>query len=110
VPFEQFMPRPFSIGNVQKFAPLAPGVYGLSNAREWIYIGVSENIRSSLLEHLETRSSPLMKRQPTGFVYEVVCPGDEWARQDRLIQEYEPTCNRSHQALTGPPEQAPQKE
>jgi predicted GIY-YIG superfamily endonuclease len=109
VPFEQFMPRPFSIDNVQKFAPRARGVYGLSNAREWIYIGVSENIRGSLLEHLEARSSQLMKRQPTGFVYEV-CPGDECARQDRLIQEYEPTCNRSHQALTGPPERAPQKE
>jgi hypothetical protein len=109
VPFEQFMPRPFSIDNVQKFAPLAPRVYGLSNAREWIYIGVSENIRGSLLEHLEARSSQLMKRQPTGFVYEV-CPGDECARQDLLIQEYEPTCNRSHQALTGPPERASQKE
>lgn len=109
MPFEQFMPRPFSINNVQKFAPLAPGVYGLSNAREWIYIGVSENIRGSLLEHLEGRSSRLMKRQPTGFVYEV-CAGDEWARQDRLIQEYEPTCNRSHQGLTGPPERVPEKE
>ncbi|HEY6345467.1 MAG TPA: hypothetical protein VIY49_28555 [Bryobacteraceae bacterium] len=109
MPFEQFMPRPFSIGNVQKFAPPAPGVYGLSNAREWIYIGVSGNIRGSLLEHLEARSSQLMKRQPTGFVYEV-CPGDECARQDRLIQEYEPTCNRTHGALTGPPERAPQKE
>lgn len=109
MPFEQFMPRPFSIGNVQRFAPPAPGVYGLSNAREWIYIGVSENIRGSLLEHLEARSSQLMKRQPTGFVYEV-CRGDECARQDRLIQEYEPTCNRSHWALTRPPERAPQKE
>jgi hypothetical protein len=109
VPFEQFMPRRFSIDNVQRFAPLAPGVYGLSNAREWIYIGVSENIRGSLLEHLEARSSGLMKRQPTGFVYEV-CPGYEWARQDRLVQEYEPTCNRSHRALEGPPERAPEKE
>jgi predicted GIY-YIG superfamily endonuclease len=109
VPFEQFMPRPFSINNVQTFAPLAPGVYGLSNAREWIYIGVSENIRGSLLEHLEARSSRLMKRQPTGFVYEV-CLGDECVRQDRLIQEYEPTCNRSHRGLTGPPERVPEKE
>lgn len=93
MPFEQFMPRPFSIDCVQKFAPLAAGVYGLSNAREWIYIGVSGNIRGTLLEHLKASSSRLMKQEPTGFVYEV-CPGNECARQDRLIQEYEPSCNR----------------
>ncbi len=36
----------------------------------------------------------LMKRQPTGFVFEV-CDGARLsARQDRLVLEYEPFCNR----------------
>jgi predicted GIY-YIG superfamily endonuclease len=95
MPFEQFMPRSFSAEAVRSFAPPAPGVYGISNSREWIYIGVSENIQAALLEHLQVRSSALMKRQPTGFVYEVCRRGDGCARQDRLIQEYEPACNRN---------------
>ena len=76
------------------YAPTAPGVYGISNAREWIYIGESDNIRGALLALLQDLYTSLMKRQPTGFVYEV-CEGTRrTARQDRLVLEYEPTCNR----------------
>lgn len=94
MPFDQFTPRPFSSGAIRSFAPLSPGVYGISNAREWIYIGVSDNIQASLLEHLDTLNSSLMKRQPAGFVYEVCDHGQGRERQDRLIREYEPFCNR----------------
>jgi excinuclease UvrABC nuclease subunit len=77
------------------YAPSSPGVYGISNAREWIYIGESDNIRLTLLEHLRDVYTSAMKRQPTGFVYEV-CEGIRRSvRQDRLIHEYEPTCNRN---------------
>ncbi|SRR5579871_2244027 len=109
MPFEQFIPRPFSIEGVRTFAPLAPGVYGLSNAREWVYIGVSANIRGALLEHLERAGSRQTKPHPTGFVYEV-CRDNECARQDRLIQEYEPSCNRSRGVLANAREAAPRKE
>jgi len=76
------------------YAPLTAGVYGISNAREWIYIGEATNIQGALLGHLRDVSTPLMGRQPVGFVFEV-CGGERRsARQGSLVLEYEPACNR----------------
>ena len=94
MPFDQFTPRPFSAGAVHTYAPTTSGVYGISNAREWIYIGETDNIQDTLLTHLQEPDTPLMKRQPTGFVFEVCGHAGRPARQDRLVLEYEPTCNR----------------
>jgi hypothetical protein len=69
------------------------GVYGISNAREWIYIGESDNIQGSLLTHLQELRTALMKREPTGFVFEVCDPASRSSRQDRLVVEYGPACN-----------------
>jgi predicted GIY-YIG superfamily endonuclease len=69
-------------------------VYGISNAREWIYIGETENIQSSLLNHLHEINTTLKKREPTGFVFEVCDQAHRSSRQDRLIGEYGPACNR----------------
>lgn len=66
----------------------------MSNAREWIYIGESDDIQAALLSHLQETDSALMKKQPTGFVFEVCDPAGRPARQDRLVFEYEPACNR----------------
>jgi hypothetical protein len=95
MPFEQFTPRRFTTDGIRAFAPAEAGVYGISNAREWLYIGVSENIQGALLNHLDDRHTTLMKREPTGFVFEVCSQGRGPGRQDRLILEYEPTCNRN---------------
>jgi hypothetical protein len=94
MPFERFFPRPFTPDAVRTYVPIASGVYGVSNAREWIYIGESDNIRDALLTHLDDPHSSLMKRDPTGFVFEVCDQGGRPARQDRLVLEYEPICNR----------------
>ena len=94
MPFEQLIPRPLSLVAVQAYAPNTSGVYGISNAREWIYIGETDNIRGTLLAHLQQPATSLMKRQPTGFVFEVCDGVRRPARQDRLVLEYEPTCNR----------------
>jgi hypothetical protein len=99
MPFEQLTPREFTPVAIQTYAPGASGVYGISNAREWIFIGQADDIRGSLLGHLQDRATSLMKSLPTGFVYEICDPGRRSARQDRLISEYEPTCNR-HPART----------
>ena len=53
MPFEQLVPRPLMATAVQRYAPIAPGVYGISNAREWIYIGETDNIQGALLTHLQ---------------------------------------------------------
>lgn len=94
MPFEQLTPRPFIAGAVRSYAPAAPGVYGISNSREWIYIGIADNIQDALLHHLEDVHTHLMKRQPTGFVFELCTGNHRSQRQDRLVLEFEPVCNR----------------
>jgi hypothetical protein len=93
MPFEHLTPRPFVPGAIHTYAPVASGVYGISNAREWIYIGQTDDIRSALLTHLSEYQSPLMKSKPAGFVFEVCDRGRRSDRQDRLVHEYGPTCN-----------------
>ncbi len=94
MPFNQFTPRNFTNDAVQMYAPVLSGVYGISNAREWIYIGETDNIQSSLMSHLHEINTKLMKRVPTGFVFEVCDQAHRAARQDRLVTEYGPACNR----------------
>ena len=94
MPFEQPIPRPFIPVDVQTYAPVAPGIYGISNYREWLYIGETDNIQSALLAHLWESDTPLTKGQPTEFVFEICELPLRFARQDRLILECEPTCNR----------------
>lgn len=93
MPFDQHVPRPFTTAGVGQFAPAAPGLYGVSNSREWIYIGETDDIRGALLAWLGQPKSALMTRIPTGFVFESRQTGRP-GRQDRLILEYEPICNR----------------
>ena len=94
MPFDQIFPRCFTVPSVREYAPASSGVYGISNAREWIYIGETDNIRESLLGHLGEMNNSLMSRRPTGFVFEVCDRVMRPQRQDRLVLEYEPTCNR----------------
>jgi len=94
MPFEQLVPRPFTSQSVRTYAPAVAGLYGVSNAREWIYIGVANNIQGALLGHLDAPGTSLMRRAPSGFVFEVCDEMSCAARQDRLVLEYEPTCNR----------------
>ncbi len=94
MPFAQIIPRPLSSSAVQAYAPASSGVYGISNAHEWIFISESDNIRIALLGHLRELDTVLMKRQPTGFVFEVCETPGRSSRKDRLVQEYAPICNR----------------
>ena len=79
---------------MHKNAPPVSGVYGISNAREWIFIGTAEDIRATLLGHLAEQGTFLKSRAPTGFTYEICSPDVRVARQNWLVLEYEPTCNR----------------
>jgi hypothetical protein len=94
MPFEHLIPRPFAPMAIQAYAPVTSGVYGISNALEWIYIGETDDIQAALLTHLSEFASPLMLSKPAGFVFEVCDRGRRSARQDRLVREYGPTCNR----------------
>lgn len=94
MPFNPFITRSFTVVSVSTNAPAGSGIYGVTNAREWIYIGQSDNIQDSLLRHLQKNDSVLMKEQPTGYIFELCDPAGCSARWDRLVREYEPRCNR----------------
>jgi hypothetical protein len=93
MPFEGFTPRSFTAASVRANAPAGSGIYGVSNAREWIYIGESDNIQASLIHTLDQSDSSVLKRYPTGFVFELCIPTERLSRQSRLILEYAPVCN-----------------
>jgi hypothetical protein len=94
MPFENCIARVFTNTSIYRDAPAVSGVYGISNAREWIYVGETDNIQARLMEHLQEDSTLLTDRQPTGFAYETCPPYSRIARQSRLVQELEPVCNR----------------
>jgi hypothetical protein len=94
MPFTQIIPRPFGAVAIRTYAPSVSGVYGISNSQQWIYIGETDDIKGALLAHLKEHDTSVSQKGPTGFVYEVCDPGRRAGRQDRLVSEYEPACNR----------------
>jgi hypothetical protein len=93
VSFAECAPRSFTVVSIQKNAPESSGVYGLSNDREWIFIGEASNIRARLLEHLNEVNTAVGARRPTGFVFELCSPLDCLARQRALSRQFNPICN-----------------
>ncbi|MGA3095873.1 MAG: hypothetical protein ABSF25_05420 [Bryobacteraceae bacterium] len=100
MPFEHHGSRAFTVTSVLKNAPAASGVYGLSNAIEWIYVGESANLQGCLLTHLRG-GDPALARTPTGFTYELSGSADRVARQNRLVRELDPVHNRRMDAMSG---------
>jgi hypothetical protein len=94
MPFSELEPLPFTSVAIEAHAPVASGVYGILNAQGWVYVGEAEDIRAALLTHLQDLGESVMARAPTGFVFEVCDGAARPARQDRLVFEYEPPCNR----------------
>ena len=70
-----------------------PGVYGLSNAREWVFVGAADDIQAALMVHLRECNTVLKSRAPTGFTFEVCHPSQSAARVSRLVKELSPVCN-----------------
>lgn len=91
MPFEQLIPRVLTLRGIQMYAPSVSGVYGITNAHEWICIGQADNIREALSIHLRDDLAALMVRQPVGFVFEACVEPYRSARKDRLTWEYSPT-------------------
>jgi hypothetical protein len=95
MPFENSVAHSFIASSIRAHAPSAPGVYGISNAREWLLIGTAGDIQAALYSHLQAKDAVLAGRYPTGFVYEI-CNSTEVlaARHDRLVTQYAPVCNQ----------------
>ncbi len=89
MPFESRFARAFTAVNIEREAPAASGVYGVSNAKNWLFIEETENIRASLMGYLADSSS-LAADSPSGFSFELSPSYNRTARRDRLIAELAP--------------------
>ncbi len=98
MPFENCFGRVFTAVTIQREAPEASGVYGISNSRRWLYIAETENIRASLMGYL-TDSDANSLDPPAGFSFELSPAYNRTARCDRLISELTPLQNQSVPAL-----------
>jgi hypothetical protein len=93
MPFQYSLAHAFVTRSIRAHAPATSGVYGISNRREWLFIGSTNNIQATLLEYSAEGNALLAGREPTGFNFEVCGPDTYGVRQQRLIQEYHPVCN-----------------
>lgn len=76
-------------------APASSGVYALFNEGQWIYIGEGVDIQARLLAHLRDSHNECVNRSnPAFFAYEPVGSLTRVARQDQLIVEMNPSCNK----------------
>lgn len=98
MPFENCFGRVFTAVTIQREAPEASGVYGISNSRRWLYIAETENIRASLMGYL-AESAANSQDPPAGFSFELSPSYNRAARRDRLIAELAPLQNQSEPAL-----------
>jgi len=93
LPFESRFARAFTAVNIEREAPAASGVYGISNAKSWIFIDETENIRGSLMEYL-ANSSGSPANPPSGFSFELSPFYNRTARRDRPNAELAPIQKR----------------
>lgn len=94
MPFENHGNRSFTAVSIGKNAPSAPGVYGLANAHQWIYVGETGDIQAELLRHLQNPHAFLKEHPPSGFTYELISGVQRIERQNQLVLELEPIGNR----------------
>lgn len=83
----------FTPASIRQNAPPHPGIYALSNAREWVFVAETEDVQAALRAHLSAPGTRLRAAAPTGFTFELCDGGLRRARVSRLILELSPTCN-----------------
>ncbi len=75
-------------------APAKSGVYLLHNSSRCLYIGESDNIRQTLLQHLRGDNSAINSAitlfDPNGFSFELQSDVARARRKDQLSSELEP--------------------
>ena len=94
MPFANHGNRSFTMISVDKNGPAASGVYGLSNASHWIYVGEAANIHAELFKHLKHPNTFLRGHSPSGFTYELSSAGNRAERRNQLVVELQPIGNR----------------
>ena len=92
--FQFTIPHTFSKTSIHAHAPAASGVYGISNAAQWIYIGEADDIQGTLLGHLGEYGGQINAHLPTGFSFELCDRPTMTGRHQRLVTKYSPILNR----------------
>ena len=107
MPFPNQTSQPFTGLGITLNAPTVAGVYGLFKsgsglARTWVWVGESSNIRQRLFQHLNNNGRDdseldpsercIKRQQPTKYVYEETLFAG--TREEQLIEELDPVCNR----------------
>jgi len=84
----------FDYGNITSFVPAQSGVYAIYNQQIWIYVGEGQDIRDRLLAHLRGDNACITNCVPTAFQFETVGASQRVVRQDALILQLKPACNK----------------
>lgn len=83
----------FTPASIRQNAPPYSGVYALSNAREWLFVGGADDVQAALRAHFGEIGTRLRTAAPTGFTVELCDAGERSARLARLIYDLSPACN-----------------
>ncbi len=99
MPFARHSGYSFTPASIRQNAPPWGGIYGLSNAQAWIFIGAAEDIRAALLDHVNGRDQTPDFHSVTGFTFEVCDTVERSRRCIRLIEELRPVVRDGAQGL-----------
>ena len=83
----------FTFEAVRRKAPNASGVYTIYTARQWVYVGESDDIRQSLFEHLNAPGACMKRRGPLSYSFELVPAAERATRRQALVTALVPACN-----------------
>jgi len=93
MPFENHGNRAFTAMAIDKNAPAASGVFGLSNAWQWIYVGETSNIQAELRRLLQRPNQLLRDNIASGYTFELSPAEHRVERQSQLVRELRPVGN-----------------
>jgi len=87
----------FTFEAVRQKAPNASGVYTIYTARQWVYVGESDDIQQSLFRHLNEPNASINRFGPLSFSFELATADERQARRRVLIAQLEPACTSALQ-------------
>jgi len=93
MPFAQQTPRAFNRVNIEVIRMGQLGVYGLFKEGVWVYVGKGD-IRKRLLDHLNGDNPCIVGARPTYWVDEICVDPVMSSREQQLILECNPSCNK----------------
>jgi len=82
----------FGYAGVRQRAPEASGVYVIYSSSRWVHVGESDDIRSSLLGHLNESAPCMDGLGPLSFGFELWNDVERVARRLALVAELAPSC------------------